>query len=76
MPTLIVANQSFLIPGLGRHQEFALLSEKRVTKAVRAKLREHFRSVEVSCSAVLVRAEWKGNCRLEDVQWPYRVVRG
>ena len=75
MPTLIVANRSFQIPGLGRHQEFATLCEKRVTKAVRGKLREHFQTIEVSCSASLVGAMWTGECRIEDVPYPYRVVR-
>ena len=73
MPTLIVADQSFLIPGLGKNQEFARLSEKRVTKAVRAKLREHFQDVQVSCSAILAGAEWIGECRLEHVPHRYRV---
>ena len=76
MPTLIVANRSFPIPGLGRHQDFSRLSEKRVTKAVRGKLREHFRAIEVSCSAVLVGASWTGDCRIETVRYRYRVVRG
>ena len=75
MPTLVVANRSFSIPGLGKHQEFSRLSEKRVTKAVRAMLREHFQTIEVSCSASLVGAMWTGECLIEDVPYPYRVVR-
>ncbi len=75
MPTLVVAKQSLSIPGLGKHQEFSRLSEKRVTKAVRGKLREHFPKVKVSCAASLVGEIWTGECRIEDVPCPYRVVR-
>ena len=58
-----------------RRQDFSRLSEKRVTKAVRAQLREYFPRVKVSCAASSVGAMWTGECRTEDLPCRDRVVR-
>ena len=53
MPTLTVGNGfTTTLPGLGRNQNFPNLSEKRITKAVRAALRQKYgdEHVEVSCA--------------------------
>ena len=54
VPTLFVTNgYAVRLPGLGKMQDFSELSDKRVTKSVRAALRDQYErdAVQVSCSA-------------------------
>jgi hypothetical protein len=76
MPTLAIANGfTIAIPDLGRNQNFPNLSEKRITKAVRAALRDQYgeKQVEVSCAAVYVNGEWMGACEIDGEPLRYRV---
>lgn len=78
MPTLSVGRQpSVSIPGLGRIRDLSKLSQKRITKAVREKLRESYSTdeVEVSCTAVFNGTSWTGSCKIDEVPYPYRVTR-
>lgn len=76
MPTLTIGNGfTATIPGLGRNQNFPNLSEKRITKAVRAALRDEYgdRRVEVSCAAAFDNGEWVGACEIEGEPQQYRL---
>lgn len=63
------------IPGLGRHQNFMNLSQKRVTKAIRSALRAQYGEarVEVSCEAVFADGEWVGACKIAGRPHRYHV---
>jgi|SRR5712691_4630158 len=63
------------IPGLGRNQNFPNLSEKRITKAVRAALRDEYgeQRVEVSCAAAFENGEWIGVCEIEGEPQQYQL---
>ena len=76
MPTLTVGNGfTTTIPGLGRNQNFPNLSEKRITKAVRAALRDRYGHdhVAVSCSAAFESGEWVGACEIRGEPQRYRL---
>jgi hypothetical protein len=65
------------IPGLGSQREFRQLSQKRITKAVRAALREQYGTdVEVSCSATCNGGIWAGTCRVNGTSYSYRLMSG
>lgn len=76
MITLTVGNGfTTTIPGLGRNQNFPNLSEKRITKAVRAALRQKYgdENVEVSCAAAFESGEWVGACEIQGEPQGYRL---
>lgn len=76
MPTLTVGNGfTTTVPGLGRNQNFPNLSEKRITKAVRAALRQKYgdENVEVSCAAAFESGEWVGACEIQGEPQGYRL---
>jgi hypothetical protein len=66
------------IPGLGSQRAFRELSQKRITKAVRAALREEYGpdNVEVSCSATCYHGIWSGKCRINGTPYSYRLMSG
>ena len=75
MPRLTVGNGfTTALPGVGRNQSFSHLSEKRITRAVRAGLREDYghQHVEVSCAAAFENGEWVGMCQIEGEPRQYR----
>ncbi len=76
MPVLTVTNGfSGQLPGLGKITPFRALSEKRVTKAVRQRLRDEYGpGVEVSCQADVRDGVWQGTCWINGVQFRYRVL--
>ena len=81
MPQLHVSNGfTKEILGLGRYQGFSALSEKRVTKSVRAELRAKYGhdSVKVSCSAEFAEACWIGQCWIgcDEAPLKYRISAG
>jgi hypothetical protein len=65
------------LPSLGRNTDFAKLSEKRVTTAVRKVLREQYQKdpayVEVSCSAFFHEGKWHGDCRVKEKSLTYLI---
>ena len=79
MPRLIVPvvprRADVSIPGLGTNVPFKLLSEKRVTKAVRDALRTLYGAdrVAVSCDAHVSGEQWSGRCWIDDQQYEYRL---
>ena len=75
MPTLRVSNGFVVpLPGLGRVQQFARLSQKRVTRCVRDELRRAFSpGVIVSCTASFVDGLWRGSCRIGGQSFVYSI---
>ena len=63
------------LPGLGKIRPLLMLSEKRITKAVRQALRQQFGDydVDVSCSADLRGQEWRGRCEIGGISYGYRI---
>jgi hypothetical protein len=61
--------------GLGVVTNLALLSEKRVTTAVRKDLRKHYgpENVEVSCGAKLAEGRWRGRCKIHYEPFAYEI---
>jgi hypothetical protein len=66
MPTLKVNGSSLDVPSLGVRKSFPHLSEKRITKAVRNRLREEYglHKVTVSCDAEPKGKSWQGRCSI------------
>ena len=63
------------LPGLGRIRKLESLSEKRITKAVRAKLRLEYgdENVCVACKAILCEKGWRGRCTIDAEEFGYIV---
>jgi len=62
--------------GLGRNKSLRNLSEKRITKAVREKLRSRYghNNVTVSCSANFRKNKWIGNCSINKKSYQYEIT--
>ena len=76
---IVMGTQELEISNLGRNKSLYELSEKRITKAVRAALREKygFGEVEVSCAAVLSRGRvWTGRCCVRGIETSYQLMAG
>ncbi len=77
MPVLRIGNGHIAkLYGLGKIRPFAGLSRKRVTKLVREHLRNFFgmSAIEVSCIATYSGHAWKGNCRINGLDYPYDIT--
>jgi hypothetical protein len=77
MPVLTVTNGfSGQLAGLGKITPIRALSEKRVTKAVRQRLRDEYGvpGVEVSCEADMRDGVWQGTCWINSAQFRYRIL--
>ena len=61
--------------GLGKNKLISDLSEKRITKAVREKLRNEYGllNVIVSCEADFFDKTWHGRCTINDVEYKYEI---
>lgn len=76
MALLIVQNGfKSELSGLGKNKYISDLSEKRITKAVREKLRLEFgfNNVRVSCGASFTNGIWQGKCSLYDKEYRYEI---
>lgn len=76
MALLIVQNGfKAELPGLGKNKFISDLSEKRITKAVREKLRTEYGllNVIVSCEAYIFGKTWHGRCTINDVEFKYEI---
>ena len=76
MALLIVQNGfKAELPGLGRNKLISDLSYKRITIAVREKLRTEYGllNVIVSCGAVFFDKTWHGRCTINDVEYKYEI---
>jgi len=76
MPMLKVNNRYTLtLPGLGKIVPFSQLSQKTVTKTVRANLRKTYgiSNVEVSCHASFLEGVWNGRCKINGIQYNYQI---
>jgi hypothetical protein len=66
MPSLRLSDgRTYGLRGLGKNKSLSTLSEKRITKAARKRLRAEFGDdkVEVSCFAVIIDDDrWQGRC--------------
>ncbi|MCX6821991.1 MAG: hypothetical protein NTW30_04405 [Candidatus Aenigmarchaeota archaeon] len=64
------------LPGLAKIQTFSKLSQKRITRAVRKKLREKYgdRNCEVSCGVEFSNSIWNGKCKINNMEYDFRVV--
>ena len=62
--------------GLGRNKPLRNLSKKRITMAVREKLRNQYRhkNVTVSCSADFKKGIWTGKCTINENSYPYKIT--
>lgn len=79
MARLIVGHtQRFDIPGLARNRKFSALSQKRVTKAVREILRDHYgdERIRVSCTVDLNYGMWEGICWIDGIRQSYQLHSG
>ena len=77
-PVLLVPNlYKDTIPGLGTIRRFEILSEKRVTSAIREKLRVKFgeSQVHVTCKASFQDGFWKGQCEINGKSNSYIVKK-
>jgi len=63
------------LPGLGKIKLISKLGEKRITKAVRKKLRSEYGilNVIVSCKADFFDKTWHGRCTINDVGYKYEI---
>jgi hypothetical protein len=61
--------------GLGKNVPLCDLSEKRITKAVREKLRSEYGhdNVTVSCSADFTNGVWTGTCSINEKSYQYEI---
>jgi len=78
MSTLTVSNgYRTLIPGLGRYRGLGNLSKKRVSIAVRNKLRQEYglANVEVSCEPEPTPNGWSGSCKIFQDAFHYTIER-
>lgn len=76
MPILNVENGLIRpMPGLGRHQHFDNLSEKRISKAVRKLLRDvyGFCDVQVTCAAEFIEGTWHGKCQIDGAAFGFQI---
>ena len=76
MALLIVQNGfKTELPGLGKNKLISKLGEKRITKAVRKKLRSEYRilNIIVSCKADFFDKTWHGRCTINDVEHKYEI---
>lgn len=77
MPLLTINNGfTCQLPTLGRIVPFGSLSEKRITKAVRERLRQRYgeSNVEVSCTAKFDGTGWNGACVIDGQPFRYRIT--
>jgi len=65
------------LPGLGRNKDISDLSDKRITKAVRKKMRIEYglSNVIVSCKADFFNNTWHGRCTINDVEYKYEIKK-
>ena len=63
------------LPGLGKNKLISKLGEKRITKAVRKKLRSEYGlfNVKVSCKADFFDKTWHGRCTINDIEYKYEI---
>lgn len=76
MPTLIISNgQSIYLQGLAKNKPLPQLSQKRITTAVRAAIRQHYgiTNVIVSCSADYQQTHWLGQCEIHGLKYDYKI---
>jgi hypothetical protein len=76
MRTLTVNGSALDMPGLGARGNYPNLSEKRITKAVRDRLRQEHEphtKVIVSCEAKQTGNTWEGQCWLDSVEHTWRL---
>lgn len=75
MPVLIIEEKKLEIADLGKNKRLADLSQKRITKAVREKLRSTYgsESVTCSCKADIVSGTWRGRCRINGQEHAFRI---
>jgi len=74
MSTLSVDNgYCTSLVGLGKIRGLDMLSQKRVTKAVREELRRNYGmpNVAVSCEATLASDGWLGSCTIHGKKFEY-----
>lgn len=64
-----------ILPDLGKIRALPSLSEKRITKTVRDKLRKWYgpENVEVTCDAAFHEGRWRGRCKIWGEQFDYTV---
>lgn len=62
--------------GLAKNKRLRDLSEKRITKAVRAALRLRYgvQCVTVSCTAIFSNEMWRGRCSISQVEYEYKIL--
>lgn len=79
MPTLKISKNNYIgnLQDLGKIVTFCKLSEKRITRAVRNKIREDFKNlnISVSCSANFKSNKWEGICWIDDIEYQYEIVK-
>lgn len=65
------------LPGLGKNKRISELGEKRVTKAIREKLRLEYGlfNVTVSCRADFYDKTWHGKCTIYDIGYEYLIKK-
>jgi len=78
MKKLIIENlYQTEITGLGKYKSFEELSQKRITKSVRQKLRNKYgkENITVSCAASFENGLWKGTCIINGNEYKYKIIK-
>jgi hypothetical protein len=75
MPILIIGDQEYQIPGLGRYKPLEKIGQKRITKAAREVLRANYGrgNITCSCRADVASGIWIGQCNINGRKYFFKI---
>lgn len=76
MPSLLVGGRRLELRGLAKNKPLADLSQKRITKAARDRLRTAYGRERIVCSCeanIVVDGVWQGRCKIKGQGYIYTI---